>query len=291
MSFLNNRHLGSVEEMRLQMLLGLSLVLLLSGCGHRKQTAEDLPYQEQAPAVAQRGYYDDDAQYNRRQQAERAPERQETPQSLRYSGRIPAATPEMGSVSEEDLRYVTSHRPIHSESGVATWYKAPYKGRKMANGQVFEDNAMVAAQRTLPMGSLIKVTNLATGQSAVLRVGDRGPFVEGRVVDLTPAAARATGIYWAGAAEVRVDVFQTPKPINSGGRWCVQIGALSSSDYAEKVKSRLQNKYPDAKVITFPGEKSFWVRIRPAGDNREQAESIARRLRLAEGTAFLTRLD
>ena len=90
---------------------------------------------------------------------------------------------------------------------------------------------------------------------------------------------------------MRIDVYQTPKPIETGGRWCVQIGAFKNEENALELKEQLLRKYPDAKVIEFPGEKSFWVRIRPPGDNREQAEAIVRHLRPAEGEAFLTRLD
>jgi rare lipoprotein A len=178
-----------------------------------------------------------------------------------------------------------------SEEGLATWYTAPYKGRKAANGQVFSDHAMTAAQRTLPMGSLITVTNLKTGQTAAMRITDRGPFVQGTIVDLTIASAKATGIYWAGSARVRVDVYRAPKPIGTGGRWCVQIGAFTSEHRALKLKQQLIDRYPGSQVIEFPGENHYWVRIRPQGDNREQAEFIADHLHPAEGDAFLTRLD
>jgi rare lipoprotein A len=195
-----------------------------------------------------------------------------------------------GGVSAEDLDYVVTHRPILSEEGLATWYTAA-KGRKSANGQLFSDRDLTAAHRTLPMGSLITVTNLRTGQSAAMRITDRGPFVEGRIVDLTIASAKATGVYRAGLVDVRVDVYRTPKPIHTGGRWCVQIGAFHSEREANRLKEQLLRKYPGANVIEFPGEDSYWVRIRPEGDNREQAESIARHLRPTEGDAFLTRLD
>jgi rare lipoprotein A len=179
-----------------------------------------------------------------------------------------------------------------TEVGLATWYTAPYKGRRAANGEVFDDAALTAAHRTLPMGSLVVVTNLSTGQWAAMRISDRGPFVDGRIVDLTIASAKATGVYHAGVVRVRLDVFQTPKPIETGGRWCVQIGAFRSEHQAIKLKSQLVTRYPDASVIEFPGqESSYWVRIRPQGDNREQAEFIARQLRPSEGEAYLTRLD
>jgi rare lipoprotein A len=115
--------------------------------------------------------------------------------------------------------------------------------------------------------------------------------VEGRLIDLTIASAKATGVYLAGTVRVRVDVYRTPKPINTGGRWCVQIGAFSSQRKANKFKAQLERKYHGANVIEFPGGDNYWVRIRPEGDDRKQAERIARNLRPAEGEAFLTRLD
>jgi len=186
---------------------------------------------------------------------------------------------------------VAANSPITSETGYATWYTAPYKGRKAANGEVFRDYALTAAHRTLPMGTLIVVTNLTTGQSAPMRITDRGPFVDGRILDLSIASAKATGVYRAGLVRVRIDVYLAPKPIDFGGRWCVQIGAFHSEHEALKLKDDLVKRYPGANVIEFPGEDSYWVRIRPEGDDRTQAELIARRLRPSEGDAFLTRLD
>jgi rare lipoprotein A len=249
---------------------GLALVLLAaSGCHHRQKTVAPPPPVVTAPA----------------------PEASATAPRRTTSARIPPTPVPPGGVSAEDLDFVATHKPILSEVGMATWYTAPYKGRKAANGQVFDDRAFTAAERTLPMGSLITVTNLKTGQSAAMRITDRGPFVEGRIIDLTIASAKATGVYWQGSARVRVDVYRTPKPIDTGGRWCVQIGAFTSERSALAFKRHLLRKYPDANVIEFPGEKSYWVRIRPLGDNREQAEHIASHLKPDEGEAYLTRLD
>jgi rare lipoprotein A len=195
-----------------------------------------------------------------------------------------------GGVTDADLDFINTHRPLLTETGLATWYTA-YRGRKAANGQLFDDSSLTAAHRTLPMGSLILVTNLKTGQSSAMRITDRGPFIDGRMLDLTIASAKATGVYRAGLAQVRMDVYQTPKPVESGGRWCVQIGAFKYEETADQLKEQLIHLYPGSNVIEFPGDNSFWVRIRPEGDNREQAESIVRRLRPVEGQAFLTRLD
>lgn len=252
---------------------GLTLVLLaVAGCGHHKKVAMAPPPNELAPYL----------------KPTYVPN---TNQQTKPLGRIPITPAPPGGVNADDLDYVATHVPILTEEGFATWYRAPYVGRKSANGQVFDDDAMTAAHRTLPMGSLVVVTNLKTGQSATMRITDRGPFVDGRILDLTIAGAKATGIYRVGMAEVRIDVYRTPKPINTGGRWCVQIGAFHSERDALKLKAELIHKYADANVIEFPGEKSYWVRIRPEGDNREVAEHIAQHLRPSEGEAFLTRLD
>ena len=92
---------------------------------------------------------------------------------------------------------------------------------------------------------------------------------------------------------MRIDVYETPKPMNVGGRWCVQIGAFTEEKRALKMKAALLKAYPDANVIEFPGTDSYWVRIRPTGDNREVAERIVKKLKLkdADTSAYLTRLD
>jgi rare lipoprotein A len=264
---------ANASARRLTAWAGLALAMLCaSGCRHRQTTAR-LPAPETAPPVAA------------------VPDTYPAAPSNISSGRIPITSVPPGGVSQEDLDFVATHQPILSETGVAAWYTAPYKGRKAANGQVFDDHALTAAQRTLPMGSLIVVTNQKTGQSAAMRITDRGPFVHDRLIDLTIASAKATGVYWPGTAPVRVDVYQTPKPIDVGGRWCVQIGAFKSEQRALDLKQQLLRTYPESRVIEFPGENSYWVRIRPQGDDRRQAEYIARHLHPAEGDAYLTRLD
>jgi rare lipoprotein A len=250
-------------------------VLFVSGCAHHKVTARQTPPQSTAPPVPA---------------LPPAEASTTAPDGSRPARIAPTPVPTAG-ISDEDREFVAQNHPIFSEEGFATWYTAPYKGRRAANGQVFSDAALTAAHRTLPMGSLIVVTNLLTGQSAPMRVTDRGPFVDGRILDLSIASAKATGVYRAGLAHVRIDVYLAPKPIDFGGRWCVQIGAFRSEHEALKLKEDLLKRYPGSNVIEFSGEDSYWVRIRPEGDDRTQAELIARRLRPSEGEAFLTRLD
>ncbi|MGG6237087.1 septal ring lytic transglycosylase RlpA family protein [Nodosilinea sp. AN01ver1] len=93
-----------------------------------------------------------------------------------------------------------------SLTGMASWYGPGFHGRRSASGEVFDQNALTAAHRTLPFGTQVRVTNLSTGQSVVVRINDRGPFGHGRVIDLSSAAAAQIGLRASGVGRVQVDV-------------------------------------------------------------------------------------
>lgn len=187
--------------------------------------------------------------------------------------------------------YPRNLKPLYVETGVASWYGPPYSGRKAATGEIFDTNQPTAAHKTLPLNSIVRVTNLKTGKSIVVRINDRGPFVGDRMLDLSMAAAKAIDVYRAGLATVKMEVLETPAPIETGGRWCVQIGAFTDSDQALRLKSKLMRKYQSAKVIEFAGPTGEWVRIRPAQDDRKKALEMARDVHSTEGGVFLVRLD
>lgn len=247
----------------------LAAMLFTAGCGHHKQTSV---YAPPAPVLLP------------------APTQSGAPEIARNAPIEPTpANP--GVMSATDLAFVESHRPVWTETGIASWYGPPYNKRRGANGQIYDQDALTAAHRTLPMNSLVRVTNLKTGQQAVMHITDRGPFVPGRVLDLSLASAKALGLYVAGTGLVRIDVFAVPAPIDSGGRWCVQIGAFKHEDEAEKLKSHLSRKYQTANVIEFAGPTGHWVRIRPLHDDKGRAVEIAKGLKPSEGEAYLVRLD
>jgi rare lipoprotein A len=204
---------------------------------------------------------------------------------------VATAAPNTVADSQADAEFVSSHPVIYSEDGVASWYGPPYDKRRGANGEIFDKDALTAAHRTLPMNSLVKVTNLSTGQSVILRITDRGPFVPNRTLDLSLASAKAIDVWRPGVARVRVEVFATPSPIDQGGRWCVQVGAFKSEKGAYKLRDQLTRKYRTANVIEFTGPTGHWVRIRPLGDDKERAVEIAHNLEPSEGEAYLVRLD
>lgn len=93
-----------------------------------------------------------------------------------------------------------------AQSGVASYYGPGFHGRRTANGERFDMHAMTAAHRTLPFGTQVKVTNLANGKSAIVRVNDRGPYANGRIIDLSVAAAKQIGSTGAGTARVTLEV-------------------------------------------------------------------------------------
>jgi rare lipoprotein A len=221
------------------------------------------------------------------------------PVAARPTGTPGAASPVGGVASasatvadsQADADFVSSHPVIYSEEGLASWYGPPYDKRRGANGEIFDKDALTAAHRTLPMNSLIKVTNVTTGQSAVLRITDRGPFVHDRVLDLSLGSAKAIGVWRPGVARVRIEVFAAPSALDVGGRWCVQIGAFQSEKAADKLRDQLMRKYRTANVIEFTGPTGHWVRIRPLADDKGRAVEIAHELEPSEGEAYLVRLD
>ena len=182
-------------------------------------------------------------------------------------------------------------KPIYVETGLASWYGPPYDKHKGANGEIYDQNAMTAAHRTLPLNSWVRVTNVTTGRVAIVRITDRGPFIEDRIVDLSLAAAKAVDVWRPGTAEVKLEVLSAPAPIAQGGRWCVQIGAFQSEREARKLKEKLQDRYETASVIQFTGPTGEWVRLRPQGDDKHEAEEVASKTHVKEGGVFLVRLD
>ncbi len=109
------------------------------------------------------------------------------------------------------VRYVPREAPDYNAVGTASWYGRPYHGRKTASGQIYNMNAPTAAHPTLPLGTRVRVTNLANHRSVVLTVNDRGPFAKGRIIDVSRHAADRLGFRRAGITRVRVEVIQTAR--------------------------------------------------------------------------------
>jgi len=178
------------------------------------------------------------------------------------------------------------------EVGWASWYGPKYNHRAAADGSRYDEDGLTAAHRTLPLGSIVKVTNLKNGIAIKLKITDRGPFVPDRMLDLSIGSAKALGIWPHGTSQVRVELLSSPTPKVPGGKWCVQVGAFKDESNARALKAKLQRKYSDAEVLEFGSPTGdHWVRIRPSAGDRKQAYDICETLRPVEGNAYLVRLD
>jgi rare lipoprotein A len=178
------------------------------------------------------------------------------------------------------------------ETGTASWYGPPYHNRKSSDGEIYNMNALTAAHRTLPLGSIVRVTNVSTQHSVVVRITDRGPFIPGRIVDLSLAAAKAVDVWRPGLARVKVELLQTPAPLNAGGRWAVQIGAFEDQESATELRDHLARRYHTARVHEFASPTgNWWLQVRVLQDDKQRAEEVARDTHTAEGAVFLVRLD
>jgi rare lipoprotein A len=122
--------------------------------------------------------------------------------------------------------------------GVASWYGGKFHGRLTSSGEVFDTNEMTAAHRTLPFGTMVKVTNLDNGKSAMVKINDRGPFVDGRIIDLSRAAAEQIDMLGTGIARVTLEIvgFATGKDM-----YAIQVGAYSLEKNAEKARQLLDS--------------------------------------------------
>ena len=165
------------------------------------------------------------------------------------------------------------------ETGVASWYGQEFHGRPTSSREVFDLNDMTAAHRSLPFGTYVMVTNLANDRSAVVRINDRGPFVRGRTIDLSYAAARVLGIVGPGTARVRLETlsgFKAPADPGQLTVW-IQVGAFSVQENAYAIKRRLDGSYRNVVVSRLKTDRGTYFRVRVRTDEAG-AKGLAERL-------------
>src|ERR1700686_426346 len=199
------------------------------------------------------------------------------------------------SSAEADLAEPTlpaNARPVATETGLASWYGPPYHNRRGSNGEIYNMHAMTAAHRTFPLGSIVRVTNVKTGSTALVRITDRGPFIPGRVVALPLAAGQKVDVWKPGIAKVKVELMQSPASPASPGKWAVQIGGFPHEHAATKLADHLKRRYHTANVLCFASPAGdWWIRIRVLDDDHERAQKLAAETQTPEGSVFLVRLD
>jgi len=150
-----------------------------------------------------------------------------------------------------------------TQTGVASWYGPDFHGKKTSNGEIYDMHAMTAAHKTLPLGVFVKVENRENGREAIVRVNDRGPFIKGRVIDLSYAAAKALGVDIAGTAAVRIEALgyrgsgiDQYRALDNydAGNYTVQVGAFTDPMNAERLSGEMQKAYGFSEV------RSAWVK-------------------------------
>ncbi|MBU0973064.1 MAG: septal ring lytic transglycosylase RlpA family protein [Proteobacteria bacterium] len=187
----------------------------------------------------------------------------------------------------------------YEETGIASWYGKKFHGRKTSNGETYNMYAMTAAHKTLPMGTWVKVYSQDTRQEVVLRVNDRGPFITGRIIDLSYTGAQKIGMVGPGTARVKVTALgeatsfsketQEPvafKPIDYWqGNFTVQVGAFKVKANAESYRKKLSATYLNAHIVPYEDDRGQFYRVRIGKfTNLNDADQFSERL-MTEGFA------
>lgn len=180
---------------------------------------------------------------------------------------------------------------VYVEQGIASWYGEPFHGRRAANGEIFDMNTMVAAHRTMPFGSMVRVTNLNNGRQAEVRIIDRGPFIEGRVLDLAYSAAQALGMIGSGIAPVRIELLSGPAAPT--GDFAVQVGAFADRANADRLRDRLRVRYQPVVIEQVNGSSARLFRVLVGRlPTLDAAQQMAVELKSRESVhTFIVRLD
>ncbi len=169
-----------------------------------------------------------------------------------------------------------SHSHGFHQRGLASWYGKKFHGNKTSNGETYDMYKVSAAHKTLPFDTYVRVHNLANGKELDVRINDRGPFVRGRIIDLSYEAAKQLGIVGPGTALVEIAALGTaikPKVKNAAetsykpvdyynGNFTFQVGAFLERQNAEKLKAKLDQKYKNAHIATFDNGSETFYRVR-----------------------------
>jgi len=168
------------------------------------------------------------------------------------------------------------------EEGKASWYGAPFHGRQASNGEIYDMNKLTAAHRTLPFNTVVRVTNLNNGKSTTVRITDRGPFVDNRIIDLSYAAAREIESIGPGVVPVRLEILSAIDP--TVGFFTVQIGAFRERANAERLRDRLSSSYSPVAIQSFESPTGSYYRVHVGKVSGEDAaKKLGEQLHQREG--------
>jgi rare lipoprotein A len=177
--------------------------------------------------------------------------------------------------------------PGYSERGLASWYGPGFHGRFTANGEVYDMNELTAAHRTLPFDTIVEVRNRDNGRRTQVRITDRGPFVRGRIIDLSYAAAKDLQMIGPGVVPVEIRVVRgAPGGTPDNGFW-VQVGAFRDAQEAQQFYRRMKKKFDNTQLMS----DGTWHRVRLGPfARRRQADATQQSLRRQGFDAFVVRL-
>jgi len=181
----------------------------------------------------------------------------------------------------------------YAETGMASWYGRPYHGRPAADGEIYDMEQMTAAHRTLPFNTWVRVYDLDTNKTVDLRIIDRGPFLDGRIIDISHAAAREIEMIGPGTARVRIEVVRLPERIEAA-IFAVQVGAFRDRQNAERVRGAMEARYGKARLVMRAGNPTLWRVLVGAESTQNDASRLAEQIRKESGennAAFVVRLD
>ena len=213
-----------------------------------------------------------------------------------------------------------------TETGLASWYGHPYHGRQAADGEIYDMETLVAAHRTLPFNTWVRVVNLRNSKVVEVRIIDRGPFINGRIIDLSHAAASAIDLIGPGIGPVRIQVIPapssalaTPAPAASApdaparapavaalartqpaapatsvpDAFGVQVGIYFARAEAERVRAGMAARYGSARIVRREGDREMWRVLVGSETTESAATAISDRIRQESGerNAFVVRLD
>lgn len=179
-----------------------------------------------------------------------------------------------------------------TETGSASWYGYPYHGRRAANGETYDMERLTAAHRTLPFDTWVEVKNLTNDKRVTVRITDRGPFIDGRIIDLSRAAARSIDLIGPGIAQVQITIVEPPREAVLGPNvFAVQIGAFRDKDRAERLREEFEREFGSAQVVFRAGAPPVWRVLVGRVDSMDAANQLLARILERTSPAFVVRLD
>ncbi len=173
--------------------------------------------------------------------------------------------------------FLNTQHPLH---GMASWYGPSFHGNPTANGEPYDMWALTAAHRTLPFGTWVKVSKIETGKTVTVRINDRGPFMKGRIIDLSYAAARELAMIGEGTAEVELRIVGSHKTSNPTGdppiHFWVQAEAFTTLREAMILQEQLSRKFDQVRVRTVNLPSGEWHRVQVGiFPSKKRAQTVA----------------